>query len=976
MADKPTDDDRRERGWAQALPRHLCGPVRVENHARDGRSTKSFIDEGRWDVVRSRMKEGDYLFIQFGHNDEKESAELHTVPGESFDRNLIRFIEEAKRKGVIPVLLNPIARRNYPPSPDSPIQYTYETEGCELADTHGDYARVQRGIADRLGVAFVDATALTSDYLRSLGPEKSKALFMWIPAGKYRFCPEGKTDNTHLNIDGADKIATLLLDGIVKAEPSLAAYRKRDVDWRRGDTLSIYIAGGDKPVVDTAAEILARDLKAVLGSPLTPAACRDSADIAVDIAADSGIPFQGFDICVDRGRVYIRASDSHGAAYGLLEISRLAGVSPWEWWADVVPVAQERIVIPAYYHQSSHPSVEYRGIFINDEDWGLMPWSHLTHDPAPAGVVGPATTARIFELLLRLRANTYWPPMHECTVPFFLTDGNRDVARKYGIYIGGSHCEPMGCNIAGEWPRRGRGEYDYTTNADFIRQYWAERVHQTKDQEIIYTLGMRGVHDGAMQGADDASGRKALLERVIGDQRAILARAYGKDAGDVPQVFIPYKEVLDAYNAGLDVPGDVTLMWCDDNYGYIRHFPTAAEAARRGGNGVYYHVSYWGRPHDYLWLGTFSPGLLYSQMSLAYDKGVRKMWILNVGDIKPAEYQIELFMDMAWDIDAVRHSGVEKHMHSFYARTFGDAVADTIAGAMKEHYRLSFIRKPEFLGNTRCEEYGTDYWSVVRDLPWTDRECEERIDAYDSAAASVEAAAAEVADIHRDAYFQLVGYPVLAASQMNKKLLYAQLARHGRCAWQMSHQAYDSIAALTARYNRGYDGSGKWMHMMDFRPRMQPVFDRVPERYEAPAAGDRARVLRVIDGADLAGDVAPCELLGYAGRAAAIGESASVDLDLAAPTGIDLEFCMLPTHPVDDGRVAFDVHLDGKLIARVDYQTEGRSEEWKRNVLGNRAVRRVALSSVGAGSHRLTLTPLSQGIVLDQINVCEAAQSD
>ena len=268
-----------------------------------------------------------------------------------------------------------------------------------------------------------------------------------------------------------------------------------------------------------------------------------------------------------------------------------------------------------------------------------MPWSSRTFEPSDIpGHIGPRTNAKIFELMLRLRANTYWPAMHECSVAFFMTDGNREVAERYGIYIGGSHCEPMACNAAGEWSRRGTGDYDYVNNSDNVYRCWEDRVKDVANQGILYTVGMRGVHDGAMNGAKTIEEQKDVLERVFHDQRKLLSEYVNRDITEVPQVFIPYKEVLDVYNAGLRVPEDVTLMWCDDNYGYIRHSPTEEERKRKGGNGVYYHVSYWGRPHDYLWLGTFSPYLLYQQMKQAYDKGIKDIWILNVGDIKPAEY--------------------------------------------------------------------------------------------------------------------------------------------------------------------------------------------------------------------------------------------------------------------------------------------------------------------------------------------------
>ena len=434
--------------------------------------------------------------------------------------------------------------------------------------------------------------------------------------------------------------------------------KQKDFVLQSGQPVAIACSGSEAPVVHTSLDLLSRDLQTVLSA--TAHIDTNTGNIIVGTIGQSKLIEQaGIDISAlknkkqafmlavsEDGKLVVAGSDSHGTAYGILEISRLLGVSPWEWWADVTPEKKETFRLSGKFRELQSPSVEYRGIFINDEDWGLMPWSNKTYEPSDVkGEIGPRTNERIFELLLRLRANTYWPAMHECTLPFFLTKGNREAAKKYGIFMGASHCEPMACNAAGEWKIRGKGAYDYVNNSPAVYQFWENRVKEVAGQEILYTLGMRGVHDGKMQGAKTVEEQKAVLNRVFVDQRGLLEKYVNKDVTQVPQVFIPYKEVLDIYHAGLQVPEDVTLMWCDDNYGYIRHFPTAEERARKGGNGVYYHVSYWGRPHDHLWLSTMSPSLIYQQMKQAYDQGIQKMWILNVGDIKPAEYQIELFME-------------------------------------------------------------------------------------------------------------------------------------------------------------------------------------------------------------------------------------------------------------------------------------------------------------------------------------------
>ncbi len=741
-----------------------------------------------------------------------------------------------------------------------------------------------------------------------------------------------------------------------------------DAVWHKNGNVSIYIPDGLRPVAYTAGKMLSEDLHRVIGADAVIVDDRSCASVAVDIDTAKVTSRQGFRIDVGDGpQVVVTASDSHGAAYGLLELSRLAGVSPWEWWADSRPEERDSIVISSGLSVSASPSVEYRGIFINDEDWGLMPWSCRNYDRQADGVVGPGTTARIFELLLRLRANTYWPPMHECTVPFFLTPGNREMAEKYGIYIGGSHCEPMASSTAGEWPVRGVGEYDYTANSAGVKDFWESRLNEVGGQEIIYTLGMRGVHDGAMQGADGVDRQKEVLSRVLADQRAML-KAHGEMSA--PQVFIPYKEVLDIYNAGLEVPEDVTLMWCDDNYGYIRHFPDSAEVARSGGNGIYYHVSYWGRPHDYLWLGTFSPGLLCQQLTMAYDRGIDRMWILNVGDIKPAEYQIELFMDMAWNMDSVRDLGVEEHQRRFLAREFGSDAAARLLPVMKEHYRLAFVRKPEFMGNTRTEEWGNDYYSIVRDLPWSEREIGDRLDSYAALSDSAEAVSEIIPGAKADAYFQLVKYPVQGAAQMNFKMLYAQLARHDKALWSQSDAAYDSIQSLTAIYNAGFNNDGKWRGIMDSHPRRLPVFERVKAESDSAPLADAVVPLVVLNGRDGRGYSSAPEWLGYGNGAVVVdrGETLNFDIPLELPEEVAFEVAFLPTHPVD-GPLSVRISVDGIDMGVFGYATEGRSERWKENVLANRTSVTVPARIKGTGRHRIAISPLSDGVVVDQVKI-------
>lgn len=533
----------------------------------------------------------------------------------------------------------------------------------------------------------------------------------------------------------------------------------------------------------------------------------------------------------------VAGSDSRGTAYGVLELSRLIGVSPWNWWADATPEKKSSLILPENYDNQQQPSVQYRGIFLNDEDWGLMPWSSKNYEPTTRkGEIGPKTYARIFELLLRLRANLIWPAMHEVTVPFYFVKGNKEMADKYGIVVGTSHCEPLMRNSAGEWDKQKYGEYNYLTNKVNICSYWEERLKETQNSENFYTIGMRGVHDGQMEGVKTLDEHTTALNQVIKDQRQLLSKYINTDVTKIPQAFVPYKEVLSVYDNGLSVPDDVTLVWCDDNYGYITRLSNPEEQKREGGAGVYYHVSYWGRPHDYLWLSTTQPALIYSEMKRAWDYNARKLWVLNVGDIKPAEYNMEFFLDMAWNIQSVSSNTVNLHLENWLSREFGSKVSQKVAPLMNEYYRLANIRKPEFMGWSRVEEASVKGGKTpVIDTEFNPfafgDEIKRRVDCYSSIARKVSSIGNLIAPDKKDAYFQLVEYPIRGAAEMNRKLLFAQKARlYAKYQLpvaneyaELSRKAYQTICELTQHYNQEIQ-SGKWNGMMDMQPRKLPVF--------------------------------------------------------------------------------------------------------------------------------------------------------
>lgn len=515
-------------------------------------------------------------------------------------------------------------------------------------------------------------------------------------------------------------------------------------------------------------------------------------------------------------------------AYAMLELSKLSGVSPLVWWADVEPIHKENLYANGKRTLVKSPNVKYRGIFLNDEDWGLQPWAANGIDK-DSGNIGPETYAKVMELLLRLRANTLWPAMHKCSQAFWDNNDNLSVAKRYDIVLGSSHCEPMLRNNEWEWRRYEyydlTGEYadakndtwNYNSpNRDDIQQYWRQRVEESKDYDAIYTLGMRGVHDSAIAGYPTVSDKVAGLTDIITFQRDLIGECIGEPS-TVPQIFVPYKEVLDAYNAGLEIPGDVTLTWTDDNHGYMRQLPRVEEQRREGGNGLYYHISYWGKPYDYLWLCSHSPALISYELSKAYGQGVKNLWIINVGDIKPAEAETQFAMELAWDTDKWNPENAYTFTEKWAAETFGTEVAPQIAQIKNEYYRLAQRGKPEHV-------FAIDY---------TVDEMDRRLADYERIAKMVDDVERSIHPRHSDAFFQLIEYPVKAAWQMNRKVFLAKKslleAKAGKRDLALRHadesrSAYNEIKRLTDRYNTGIS-SGKWNRMMSMNPRGLSQFE-------------------------------------------------------------------------------------------------------------------------------------------------------
>lgn len=526
-------------------------------------------------------------------------------------------------------------------------------------------------------------------------------------------------------------------------------------------------------------------------------------------------PFKG----VSKALVVV-GSDKRGTAYGVFTLSEAMGVSPWYYWADVPIVKNKNLYVKDLTFLSKAPTVKFRGIFLNDEDWGLHPWAAKNIDPE-VGDIGPKTYEKVFELLLRLKGNMVAPAMHECTKAFFTVPGNMEMADDYGIIVTTSHCEPLLYNNASEWDKKKQGEWNYATNKGEIVKTLENRVKQAHQNDNIYTIALRGMHDEGMKGGSDAEKLK-MLDEAIKDQRGLLTKYITKPLGEIPQIFVPYKEVLGLYEKGLEVPDDISIVWPDDNYGYIKKLSNANEQKRKGGSGVYYHLSYLGWPNDYLWLNTTHPALMYAEMHKAYSLGATNYWLVNVGDIKPGEMGMQLFLDMAWDFDRFSFNTINNYQVNQLASIFGKKYEQDFKYILDRYYYHGFTRKPEYMTwDWRWNSLYTLDKVLDTELSFVNYgEAESRLNDYIEISAKAETILQALPEELKPSFFQLVYYPVKGATLYNNEMLIGQknrwYAKQGRSLTnQLADEVklyHDSLAMITAQYNNLL--GGKWSGMM------------------------------------------------------------------------------------------------------------------------------------------------------------------
>lgn len=540
---------------------------------------------------------------------------------------------------------------------------------------------------------------------------------------------------------------------------------------------------------------------------------------------------------VDKALVIV-GSDRRGAAYGLLSVSRTIGVSPWYWWADAPIVKKDQLNLKVDKYISKEPTVKYRGIFINDEDWGLYRWSKRNFEKE-VGNFGPRTYAKVCELLLRLQANYLCPAMHDASMAFHRIPENRLVADRFAILMGASHCEPLLFNTASEWKRDTMGEWDYINNKKGVDSVLNARVKECAPFENVYTLALRGLHDRAMNASNDMGDRKDMLQEALMAQRQMLIDAIGKPGEEIPQAFTPYKEVLDVYDEGLELPDDVTIIWPDDNYGYMKRLSSPKEQKRSGRSGVYYHSSYLGKPHDHLWMNTVSPTLMYEELRKAYDATADRIWLLNAGDIKSCEFAVDYFLAMAFDIDSFNFERAANYRTEWLCGMLGDEYRNEYQDVVNSFYKLAFARKPEFMGwgyQWTTDKHGKER-NTDTDFSLTNyREVDNRLSEYRRIGNVVEKILNSMSDEKQKAcFYQSLYYPVKGCELLNRMILDGQRNRwysiqQRASAKELEKSAklcYDSLEVITKGYNSLLDG--KWDHVMTMKQGFAAAYFELPK---------------------------------------------------------------------------------------------------------------------------------------------------
>jgi hypothetical protein len=590
-----------------------------------------------------------------------------------------------------------------------------------------------------------------------------------------------------------------------------------------GNAASIVLSEEDFPQVIRAAKDLSEDVKRVTGtaasvetdgkvrpgtilvgtvgkSPLIDGLVKEG---KINVDAIRG-KWESYMIQVRPDSMIIAGSDKRGTIYGIYEVSKRIGVSPWYWWADVPVVHSDVLYAKSSLYLQGPPKVKYRGIFINDEDPSFGGWCRANY-----GGINSKMYAHMFELILRLKGNYLWPAMWGKA---FNEDDplNPVVADEYGVVMGTSHHEPLMRNQQ-EWTKRSRqlGEWNYRQNGENMRKFWLEGLKRNAKYDNMPTVGLRGDGDLPLDPGANFDSNRELLYQIFHDQRELIREAYGRDPATVPQIWVVFNEIVQFYNRGVRPPDDVIMAICDSNFGYLLQLPAEEDRKRPESLGLYYHIDMNGGPWNDRWISTRPIPQIAHQLYIAYQYGMRGLWIINVGDLKPKEAEIDFILDYAWDPDRIPLTGVNNWMKSWCRTVFPEDCCDTCAYLISQYIRLNYIRKPEL--------QQTGIWSAVNY-----DEADSFARKWQDLVNTAEQVKRKMPPEYADAFYQLVYYPVVAGAgtaQIYTELAKAdQFAKQGRASAAASLKKAQELFAkdreLSDFYNSEKMAGGKWKNMM------------------------------------------------------------------------------------------------------------------------------------------------------------------
>jgi len=692
----------------------------------------------------------------------------------------------------------------------------------------------------------------------------------------------------------------------------------------------------------------------------------------------------------DGPSLLIAGSDKRGTIYGIYELSEQLGVSPWYWWVDAPVVKHEKVYAKAGVYTDGEPAVKYRGIFLNDEWPAMGNWA-----TEKFGGFNHKMYEKVFELVLRLKGNYMWPAMWGSA--FYADDAeNSKTADEMGICMGTSHHEPL-ARAHQEWTRvKTRGAWNYDTNREELVNFWKEGVERMKNTEDVLTIGMRGNGDEPMGKNADV----ALLERIVAHQRQLIAEGTGKAANKTPQLWALYKEVQEYYEKGMRVPDDVILLLCDDNWGNVRMLPQLGEKRHKGGYGMYYHVDYVGGPRNYKWINVSQVQRMWEQLLLTYQYGVDKLWILNVGDLKPMEFPIDFWFRMAWNpnqfggtsASKVQNTQLKDYTESFCAKQFGASQAKEAARILNLQCKYAHRITPELLNKNTYNLTTGEWATVLADFKTLEADALNQF--------------ISLSDEYKDTYKQLILYPVQALANMyTMNYAYAMndaLAKENNPeanVWaEKIKQCYDRDSVLCYDYNHNI-ANGKWNHMMDqlhigYRSWQEPRFRYMPETKKVTVSTDNGNTFVEKDGvvsmeaihfADCSpkigseGNIAWNIIEDYGKTAGAValmpytqkteGTSITYKFQTKKTGTYKLVLYFAPTFPFN-GTQKMAVNVDGGTDVTLDVNPNkgDQNYEWEANRINVKAVN-VTINGSDNDIHTLTLKPLNPGIVIEKLEL-------